>query len=81
MKDEFRNVPPDILPVITGIVSLLNKLTVLDQEDVLEILMVRHIMRRAYPDGNKVREIMLDVIMSIGEVTQKAMEEHYERQN
>jgi len=81
MKDEFHNVPPDVAPSLTGIVKLLSNLTMLDQQKVLEILVVRHIMLRAYPDGEKVRDILLDVIVCIGEVTQKAMEENYERKN
>lgn len=77
MKDQFINVPPDVLPVVNRIVSELNKLTVLDQQDVLAMFVVRHIVRRSHPEAVKVSAVLAEMLASIVAATSKAVEENH----
>jgi hypothetical protein len=63
--EEIHGVPPDVRPVLDQMIRSLNRLTVLDQEQVLEMLLVRHIMRKAYPDKNKVIDVLADMLGNI----------------
>ena len=63
--EEFQGVPPDIQPVLNQVIRSLNRLTVLDQERVLEMLVARHIMRKAYPDENKIIDVLADTLENI----------------
>ena len=81
MKDQFLNVPPDVLPVVDRIVKELGKLTVLDQQDVLAMFVVRHVIRRAHPSAAKVSIVLAEVLATIVTATNSAMEENHVRKN
>ena len=65
MKEEWHGVPEDVRPILEKIISELGKLTVLEQESVLEMLATRHIVRRAYPDKSKIKVIFTDMVVNI----------------
>lgn len=81
MTEEFHGVPPDIRPVLDQLIRSLNRLTVLDQEQVLEMLVVRHVIRRAYPEPDKIIDVLGDMLTNVAGMIKTSMEESRARQS
>jgi hypothetical protein len=89
--EEFQGVPPDVQPVLNQMIKSLNRLTVLDQERVLETLVARHVMRKAYPATGKIIDVLADMLenivatvkasLDIATKVRTAMEENRARQS
>ena len=74
VRDEFHGVPPDVQPVLDQLIKSLNRLTVLDQEQIIEMLVARHIMRKAYPDKNKVIDVLADMLGNIAATVKTSLD-------
>jgi len=81
IREEIRGVPPDIRPVLDQLIRSLNRLTVLDQEQVLEMLVVRHVIRRAYPEPDKIIDVLGDMLTNVAGMIKTSMEESRARQS
>jgi hypothetical protein len=81
MTEEFRGVPPDVRPVLDQLIRSLNRLTVLEQEQVLELLVVRHVVRRAYPEQGKIIDVLGDMLANIAATIRTSLEESRARQS
>ena len=83
MREQYVGAPPDVVLALKRIGAALNELTVLDQQSVIEMLVVRHVFRRAYPDEEKLLEVLSEVLSTIVQTSKLSLQETraHERKN
>jgi len=80
-RDEYVGVPPDVRMALKRITHELNSLTVLDQESLLQMLVARHVLHKAFPDKEKALKTLAEICAGIIEITKISMEETRVRKN